>query len=154
MPNRKWTVLVADDEPAARRGVRQLLAPFTDFTVVGECRDGRETLAALDRPGAGFAISAQDMDQRGAGDLLGEDQSGHVRLVGAELAHHLFDRALRQARGETPPPDWIPDVNLGCHATIPAAYIPEPEVRLNLYHRIARAGSAGDVVALAEEIAD
>jgi two-component system LytT family response regulator len=42
------TVLVADDEPAARRGVRQLLAPFPDFAVVGECRDGREVLAALD----------------------------------------------------------------------------------------------------------
>jgi two-component system LytT family response regulator len=48
MPNRRWSVLVADDEPAARRGVRQLLAPFTDFVVAGECRDGREVLAALD----------------------------------------------------------------------------------------------------------
>jgi two-component system, LytTR family, response regulator len=48
MPKRKWTVLVADDEPLARRGVRQLLAPFPEFTVVGECRDGREVLAALD----------------------------------------------------------------------------------------------------------
>jgi len=45
---RKWRVLVADDEPAARRGVRQLLAAFPEFTVVGECRDGREVLAALD----------------------------------------------------------------------------------------------------------
>src|SRR6266849_1274401 len=44
----KWSVLVADDEPAARRGVRQLLAPFPEFVVVGECRDGREVLAALD----------------------------------------------------------------------------------------------------------
>jgi two-component system LytT family response regulator len=43
-----WTVLIADDEPAARRGVRQLLAPYADFSVVGECRDGRETLRALD----------------------------------------------------------------------------------------------------------
>jgi len=44
-----WTVLIADDEPAARRGVRQLLAPYAaDFTVVGECRDGREALRALD----------------------------------------------------------------------------------------------------------
>jgi two-component system LytT family response regulator len=48
MSNRKWTVLVADDEPAARRGVRQLLAPFKDFTIVGECRDGREVLSVLD----------------------------------------------------------------------------------------------------------
>ena len=42
-------MLIADDEPAARRGVRQLLAPFPDFAVVGECRDGREVLAALER---------------------------------------------------------------------------------------------------------
>ncbi len=48
MPTPKWRVLVADDEPAARRGVRQLLNPFEKFTIVGECRDGREVLAALD----------------------------------------------------------------------------------------------------------
>ena len=48
MPAPKWKVLVADDEPAARRGVRQLLAPFAAFAVVGECRDGREVLSALD----------------------------------------------------------------------------------------------------------
>ena len=49
MRRARWSVLVADDEPAARRGVRQLLAAFPDFAVVGECRDGREVLAALDR---------------------------------------------------------------------------------------------------------
>jgi two-component system LytT family response regulator len=49
MANGKWRVLVADDEPAARRGVRQLLAAFPDFEVVGECRDGREVLAAIER---------------------------------------------------------------------------------------------------------
>ena len=48
MPNGEWRVLIADDEPAARRGVRQLLAAFPDFGVVGECRDGSEVLAALD----------------------------------------------------------------------------------------------------------
>ncbi len=48
MPEVKWRVIIADDEPAARRGVRQLLAPFTDFLVVGECRNGKEVLAALD----------------------------------------------------------------------------------------------------------
>ena len=49
MPKPKWSVVVADDEPAARRGVRQLLSAFPDFAIVGECRDGREVLAALDR---------------------------------------------------------------------------------------------------------
>jgi two-component system LytT family response regulator len=47
--NRRWRVLIADDEPAARRGVRQLLAPYPEFTIAGECRDGREVLAALDQ---------------------------------------------------------------------------------------------------------
>lgn len=49
MPRAEWKALVADDEPAARRGVRQLLAAFPEFAVVGECRDGAEVLAALDR---------------------------------------------------------------------------------------------------------
>lgn len=48
MPTARWRVLVADDEPAARLGVRQLLGPFREFTIVGECRDGREVLTALD----------------------------------------------------------------------------------------------------------
>lgn len=48
MSDGKWRVIIADDEPAARRGVRQLLAPYTDFAIAGECRDGREVLAALD----------------------------------------------------------------------------------------------------------
>src|SRR5437764_8811174 len=48
MPLARWRVIVADDEPAARRGVKQLLQPFPDFTVVGECGDGREELSALD----------------------------------------------------------------------------------------------------------
>ena len=48
MQTRKWRVLVADDEPAARRGVRQLLSPYPQFTIVGECRDGRDALAAID----------------------------------------------------------------------------------------------------------
>lgn len=49
MPTGKWRVLIADDEPMARRGVRQLIEPFGDFVVVGECRDGREVLAWLDK---------------------------------------------------------------------------------------------------------
>ena len=59
------------------------------------------TLATFDRLGAGFDISARDLDMRGAGDLLGDDQAGHMRLIGTELYQHLLGNALRQARGET-----------------------------------------------------
>ncbi|MCP8940655.1 DEAD/DEAH box helicase [Alsobacter sp. SYSU M60028] len=131
-----------------------LLLTDPDRRLAAPTRRRLETLAALDRPGAGFAISARDLDQRGAGDLLGADQSGHLRLVGAGLAQHLLERALAAARGETPPEEWTPEIELGCAAAIPPEYIPEPEPRLNLYRRIALAGSAREVAGLAEEIED
>jgi transcription-repair coupling factor (superfamily II helicase) len=58
-----------------------------------------ETLESLDRLGAGFAISAEDLDQRGAGDLLGDTQAGHVKLIGAGLYRRLLERALLVVRG-------------------------------------------------------
>ncbi len=59
------------------------------------------TLESLDRLGAGFAISARDLDIRGAGDLVGDAQSGHMKLIGIDLYQHLLERAVREARGES-----------------------------------------------------
>jgi transcription-repair coupling factor (superfamily II helicase) len=98
------------------------------------------TLESLDRLGAGFSISAEDLDQRGAGDLLGDTQAGHVKLIGSGLYRRLLERALVIARGETPSADWNPDLHIGVSGHIPPDYIPEPEIRINLYARIARAG--------------
>jgi transcription-repair coupling factor (superfamily II helicase) len=111
------------------------------------------TLEALDRLGAGFAISARDLDQRGAGDLLGEEQAGHVKLIGVGLYQHLLGFALRAARGETVE-RWTPELNLGVAGSIPAAWIPEPEVRINLHARLARASDAEEIDALAAEMED
>jgi transcription-repair coupling factor (superfamily II helicase) len=105
--------------------------------------------------GAGFAISARDLDLRGAGDLLGDDQAGHLRLIGTELYQHLLKRALRAARGERVPEDWSPELNLdGVGYANPSDYVPEPELRLNLYARIARLTDLEGVDDLAEEIVD
>jgi len=111
------------------------------------------TLEALDRLGAGFAISARDLDQRGAGDLLGEEQAGHVKLIGVGLYQHLLGYALQAARGEAVE-RWTPELNLGVTGSLPETWIPEPEVRINLYARLARAGSSEEIEALAEEIED
>lgn len=110
------------------------------------------TLQAMDRLGAGMAVSAADLDRRGAGDLLGDRQAGHVQRVGLGLYQHMLAQALRRARGEAelPPPPQIP----GEPGYIPADYVPEPENRIDLYHRIARASDAEEVARLAEEIAD
>ncbi|MBB3018257.1 transcription-repair coupling factor (superfamily II helicase) [Microvirga lupini] len=109
------------------------------------------TLEALDRLGAGFAISAQDLDQRGAGALLGEEQAGHINLVGADLYQHLLKRVLR---GESYADDWTPELNIGLTGSIPAEYVNEPEVRINIYARIARMDVSESIDDLEEEIED
>jgi transcription-repair coupling factor (superfamily II helicase) len=111
------------------------------------------TMEALDQLGAGFAISARDLDLRGAGELLGESQAGHVKLIGLGLYQNLLEQALRAARGEDVD-DWMPELNLGLSGRLPEDWIPEEEIRINLYARIARLSSPGELDALAEELED
>jgi transcription-repair coupling factor (superfamily II helicase) len=111
------------------------------------------TMEALDQLGAGFAISARDLDLRGAGDLLGEEQAGHMKLIGLGLYQHLLGQALRVARGEKVE-DWTPELQLGLSGRFPESWIPEEEVRINLYARIARLSSGAELDALAEELED
>ena len=108
--------------------------------------------------GAGFAISRRDMDMRGAGELLGEKQAGHVKLIGIELYRHLLDRALAAGRGGSLPPDRPIEVNLGgseaIAGAIPADYVSDPEIRINLYARLARLRDPGRIDDFAAELAD
>jgi transcription-repair coupling factor (superfamily II helicase) len=111
------------------------------------------TLEALDQLGAGFAISARDLDLRGAGELLGEEQAGHMKLIGTGLYQHLLEQAIRTARGESAEA-WIPELNLGVTGRLPENWIPEEDVRINLYLRIARLTDAAATQALADELED
>ena len=110
-------------------------------------------IAALDRLGAGMAIAARDLDLRGAGDLVGEEQAGHLRLIGLGLYQHLLGLAIREARGEIVE-DWAPEISIDRPGSLPVAYIPEAEMRLNLYVRLARISDLQEVVALGEELGD
>ncbi|HVY90378.1 MAG TPA: helicase-related protein, partial [Hyphomonadaceae bacterium] len=111
------------------------------------------TLEALDRLGAGFAISARDLDIRGAGDLVGEAQSGHMKLIGIDLYQHLLERAVREAQGETIE-RWTPVINVGLGGHLPPDWIPETDTRLSLYLRLARLTSRAELDAFEEELVD
>src|SRR3954453_23725652 len=100
-----------------RRGLAYLLTePGVKIAASTEKR--LRLLTELDRLGAGFAISRRDMDMRGAGDLLGEAQAGHVKLIGIELYRDLLDRALVEAQGGNAAEDTAIDLNLDVTGSI------------------------------------
>ncbi len=135
------------------RGACYLL-PEPGDALADMARRRLEALARIEGLGAGFAVSARDLDLRGAGSILGEEQAGHVQRIGTGLHQELLRRALRRARGETVEPPWTPEVALGVSALLPAEYVPEPDLRLELYARLARITAASELDDLADEIAD
>ncbi|HYD70039.1 transcription-repair coupling factor [Azospirillum sp.] len=119
----------------------------------GPARERLHVLATLDRPGAGFELAARDMDIRGAGDLLGEAQSGHLEAVGAELFQELLNRAVAAAReGREMEDVWAPRLGLDVAVRIPEAYVPEPGARLALYRRLATLDDADAVEGFAGDL--
>ncbi len=111
------------------------------------------SLEVIESLGGGFVLSMLDLDQRGAGDLLGEDQTGHLRAVGTELYQRILADALRSLRRQ-PDERWDPEVTVAVPHCIPFSYIPEEELRIGLHRRIARTRDAGELDALREEMED
>jgi transcription-repair coupling factor (superfamily II helicase) len=136
----------------SRRG--QILLLTDPETAIAESTLKRlRTLQAFDRLGAGFAISARDLDMRGAGDLLGEAQAGHMKLIGVDLYQHLLGSALRTARGETVE-HWSSELHLGVSGSLPESWIPEADVRITLHSRLARLTDMGAIEAFEAELQD
>ncbi|MDF7773659.1 helicase-related protein [Sphingomonas sp. AOB5] len=136
----------------SRRG-QILLLTDPDATIADATLKRLRTLQAFDRLGAGFAISARDLDMRGAGDLLGDAQAGHMKLIGVDLYQHLLGGALRAARGEQVDV-WSPELNLGVAGRLPESWIPEADTRIGLYARLARLSDAAGLDAFELEIED
>jgi transcription-repair coupling factor (superfamily II helicase) len=134
-----------------RRGICYFLVPPASKD---ESLSRLKALEAAQQLGAGFAVSAADLDRRGAGDLLGLEQAGHGRLIGTELYQHLLSDAIARARGEKADEAPLPTIELGMGGAIPAGYVAEPEPRIALYRRLAACRSPVDIDALAEEIDD
>lgn len=116
-------------------------------------------IGTLDTLGAGFQLASYDMDIRGAGNLLGEEQSGHIKEVGVELYQHMLEEAVRAVREgrnmDTALDDeWSPTINLGLPVLIPDTYVADLPVRLGLYRRLASMTEQADIDAFAAELVD
>ncbi len=123
-----------------------------------------EVMHKLDSLGAGFNLASYDLDIRGAGNLLGAEQSGHIREVGLELYQQMLEDAVRELResrageGEeaarAADRSWTPQINLGGAVLIPEDYVADLGLRLALYRRLGTLETAADIDAFAAELAD
>ncbi len=119
-----------------RRAYAYLLVP-QDLELTPIARRRLAALKEFSDLGAGFKIAALDLELRGAGNLLGGEQSGHIEAIGFELYTQMLDNAIRQMKGEIPPDEVPTQVNLGLNIRIPNEYIAEENQRLRMYKRIA-----------------
>jgi len=119
--------------------------------------DARERLQAIAEHtelGAGFLLARQDMEIRGAGNLLGAEQSGRIEEIGLDMYMDMLATAVAEARGEHVKPKQIVDVHLGINAILPPDYVPQTGERLNLYRRISQAEGDAQITLLFEEMTD
>jgi transcription-repair coupling factor (superfamily II helicase) len=116
-------------------------------------------MQTLDTLGAGFTLASHDLDIRGAGNLLGDEQSGHIREVGIELYQQMLEDAVADMRAErgrrrNDDRDWTPNINLGLPVLIPEEYVRDLPVRLGLYRRIGALESDAESEAMSAELID
>jgi transcription-repair coupling factor (superfamily II helicase) len=136
-----------------RRAYAYLLVPAeAELTPIA-----RRRLAALKEfsdLGAGFKIAALDLELRGAGNLLGGEQSGHIEAIGFELYTQMLDRAVREMKGEGAPEEVETQLNLGLNIRIPVEYIPEENQRLRMYKRVAGVETESQLKDVGAELRD
>jgi transcription-repair coupling factor (superfamily II helicase) len=121
-----------------------------------------QVIQGLDQLGAGFQLASHDLDIRGAGNLLGDEQSGHIKEVGFELYNHMLEEAVALARsqladgggGAVAERDWTPQITIDAAALIPESYIEDLELRLQMYRRLAALDEPQDIEAFAAELID
>lgn len=118
-----------------------------------------EVMQSLDTLGAGFTLASHDLDIRGAGNLLGDAQSGHIKEVGVELYQQMLEEAVAEAKSAGDAEDhvaekWSPQIDIGIPVLIPSEYVPDLGIRLSLYRRIADLADRAEIDGFAAEMID
>ncbi|MCJ8518257.1 transcription-repair coupling factor (superfamily II helicase) [Pseudorhizobium tarimense] len=115
-----------------------------------------KVLQSLDTLGAGFQLASHDLDIRGAGNLLGEEQSGHIKEVGFELYQQMLEEAVAEVRGDDEIIDtgWSPQISVGITVMIPEDYVPDLHLRMSLYRRLGELKELSEIDGLGAEMID
>src|SRR5262249_5999884 len=135
------------------RAYAYLLIPG-EHLITPDAQKRLRVLQELDDLGGGFRLAAHDLELRGAGNLLGKQQSGQITAVGLELYTQMMEQAVRELRGEPTEAEIEPEVQLGIPAFIPEPYIPDVSQRLVVYKRLAGIRGVPDLDAIAAELVD
>jgi transcription-repair coupling factor (superfamily II helicase) len=130
-----------------------LMVPPLD-SLTEEARARIATLQRFTELGAGFAIASADLEIRGAGDLLGAAQSGHIAAVGFDTYTRILEEAVAELRGEPLRPERDPELTTDLPGYIPDDFVPDTGQRLDFYKRLSSAEGEDDVRALLEEMKD
>ncbi|MGO9125889.1 MAG: transcription-repair coupling factor [Terriglobales bacterium] len=138
---------------STRRAYAYLLIP-ADIELTPIARRRLAALKEFSDLGAGFKIAALDLELRGAGNLLGGEQSGHIEAVGFELYTQMLDRAVREMKGESSIEEAATQLNLGLNIRIPFEYIPEENQRLRMYKRVAGVETESQLADVGAELQD
>jgi len=129
-----------------------LLPP--EGTITDDARERLRILQEITELGAGFRIASHDLELRGAGDLLGKSQSGHIAAVGLDLYTELLEEAIHRMKGEERIERVEPEIRLGIPAFIPETYVPQPNQRLILYKKLTQAQDPAEVDDVRQEMID
>jgi transcription-repair coupling factor (superfamily II helicase) len=136
-----------------RRAYAYLLLP-SEIELTPIARRRLAALKEFSDLGAGFKIAALDLELRGAGNLLGGEQSGHIEAVGFELYTQMLERAVREMKGEAAPDEAGIQLNLGLNIRIPSDYISEENQRLRMYKRVAGVETESQLRDVRSELTD
>jgi len=144
------------------RGARRAYAYFfySPGRLTEEARQRLETIREVGGLGAGYAIAMRDLELRGAGEILGTRQSGHIAAIGFDLYTRLLARAIEELRarreGRPPPPEPVSEVRLDLPLPmgLPPDYVPDPNLRLRMYRRLASLSSLEQIQEMETELAD
>ena len=129
----------------------------TERRITAQAERRLKVLQSLDTLGAGFQLASHDLDIRGAGNLLGEEQSGHIKEVGFELYQQMLEEAVTSLKAGITEPvadQWSPQITVGTPVLIPEEYVADLSVRLGLYRRVATVEDEQEIEAFGAELVD